>query len=44
MKNKKLLAALLGIVIAALAALQADLSKDEPAPAPSAPVAADAGV
>jgi hypothetical protein len=44
MKNKKLIAALIGLVIAALAALQADLQKpDAPAPAPPA-VAADAGV
>lgn len=44
MKNKKLLAALLGLVIAALAALQSELQKPEaPAPKP-APVAPDAGV
>jgi hypothetical protein len=46
MKNKKLIAAVLALVIAALTALQSQLAKDEPAPAPSpeAPVAADAGV
>lgn len=44
MKNKKLLAALVGLVIAALAALQSDLLKPEPAAPPPAPIAADAGV
>jgi hypothetical protein len=46
MKNKKLIAALIGLVIAALVALKADLEKPELAPVEPepAPVAADAGV